>query len=60
MYIYIYFFFSFRAAPAAYGSSQARSQIRAKATSLLHSPCRIQAASATYTTAYSNTGSLTH
>ena len=44
------------AAPAAYGGSQARG----------HQPtpepqqCGIRAASATYTTAHGNTGSLTH
>ena len=50
------------AAPAAYGDSQARGPIGAVATSLCHSHSNvgIQAASATYTTAYGNTGSLTH
>ena len=33
----IFFFFFFRAASAAYGSSQARSQIRAAAAGLQHS-----------------------
>ena len=46
--------FFFRAAPVAYGSSQARGEIGAVAASL-H-----QATSKTYTTAYSNVGSLTH
>ena len=45
-----------------YGSSQARSQIRAVAAGLCHKPEKlgIQAASATYTTAHGNAGSLTH
>lgn len=51
--------FVFRAAPAAYESSQVRGGIRA--ASLHHQPqqWRIQAASVTYT-AYGNTRSLTH
>ena len=71
------FFCLFRAAPVAYGSSQAGGRIGATAASLRHSQsntgsephlqptpqpqqCRIQAMSATYTTAHSNAGSLTH
>ena len=55
----------FKAAPAAYGSSQAMGQIEATAASLQHSlhHCsdgRIQATSVTYTTAHGNAGSLTH
>ena len=51
-----------RAAPTAYGGSQARGLIRAVAAGLCqsHSNGQIQAASVTYTTAHSNTGSLTH
>ena len=45
-----------RVAPAAYGGSQARRQIRAVAAGL----CQSQAASVTYATAHGNTGSLTH
>ena len=46
----------------AYGSSQARGRIGTTAAGLhhSHSKCQIQAASATYTTAYGNAGSLTH
>ena len=47
----IFFSFLFRAAPTAYGSSQARGQIRA---------AQILDASVTYTTAHHNAGSLTH
>ena len=50
------FFFLFRATPAAYGGSQARDPIGATA----YSNARIQATSATYSTAHSNAGSLTH
>ena len=52
-----------RAAPSAYGHSQARGLIRATAS---HWPTsqpqqlRIQAESATYTTAHGKAGSLTH
>ena len=63
------FFFSFcvfavsRAAPAAYGGSQARGLIGAVATGL-HTPQPqqrgIRATSATYTAAHGNAGSLTH
>ena len=48
----------FRAALSAYGNSQARSSIRAAAAS--HSHGKIPATSVTYTTAHSNTRSLTH
>ena len=62
--IYIFFFAScpFRAAPAAYGGSQARALIRAVAASLCcsHGDTRIQAASATYTAAQGNARSPTH
>ena len=53
-------FFFFRATPMAYGSSQARGQIRAAAAGLHHSHSQIQAAPATYTTAHGNARSLTH
>ena len=52
------FFFLFRAASAAFGSSQARGRIRAVAAGLHHS--RIQAASMTYTTDHGNARSWTH
>ena len=55
VYLFIYLFWSvclFRAAPVSYGGSQARGPIRAVATGL-------RAASATYTTAHGNAGSLT-
>jgi len=56
-----------RAAPVAYGGSQAMRLIGAGAASLHHScqptpqpqQCRIQVVSVTYTTAHSNGGSLT-
>ena len=50
------------AALAAYGGSQARGRIGAVATSLRQSSQQrgIRAASATYTTAHGNAGSLTH
>ena len=51
-----YFFFFFVAAPVAYGSSWARSWIRAAAVSLYHSHSN----TGSYTTAHSNTVSLTH
>ena len=58
------FFSFFRAAPKAYGGSQARSQIGAirgqpmPTATATWDPSR--AMSATYTTAHGNTGSLTH
>ena len=66
LYIYIYIFFGggvfFRAAPAAYGGSQARGLNRAVATSLCHSHGQPDSSywSAAYTTAHASTGSLTH
>ena len=54
--LFMYLFSHFTAAPTAYGSSQARGQIRAVAAG--HS--QIQAASVTYTVAHGNTGSLPH
>ena len=60
----IFFFFGlFRAAPTAHGGSQARGRIGATAASLRQSHSnvsQIQAASATYTTAHVNAGSLTY
>ena len=58
----IFFFFVFcpRPTPMAYGGSQARDPVGAVATGQCHSQCQIPAASATYTTAHSNAGSLTH
>ena len=55
------FFFLFRAAPLAYGSSQARSQIGAVATDIA-GLCHIHSntMSATYITVDGNIGSLTH
>ena len=53
----------FGTALAVYGGSQARGRMEAKQAASLrqsHSNVGIQAASATYTTAHSNTGSLTH
>ena len=54
----------FKAAPVAYGSSQARGWIRATAASLYHSPkmdpSGIRAMSVTYNTAHGNARSLTH
>ena len=65
IYLFISFFFCpFRATPVAYGNTQARGLIGDVAAGLRPTPepqqCRIQAASVTYSTAYSNTGSLTH
>ena len=54
-------FLPFRAAPAAYGSSQARGPIGALAPHLCHSHSNAGSkVSATCTTAHGNTGSLTH
>ena len=55
---FFFFFCLFRAAPAAYGGSQARGRIGATAASLHHS--WIWTASATYTAAQGNARSLTH
>ena len=57
-----FFFCIFRAAPAVYGGSQAKGRTGAVAASLHHSHSnhRIQAASATYATAHSNSRSLAH
>ena len=54
-----FFFLLFRAALEAHGASQARGQIRAVTASLRHIHSN-GAATATYTTAQGNAGSLTH
>ena len=60
----IFFFFAFFLGlhPQIYGSSQARSRIRAVAAGLRHShrQRQIRDESATYTTVHCNMGSLTH
>ena len=53
-----FFFWFFRAAPTAYGSSQARGPTGATAANLHHS--HSNTGSETYTTAHGNTGSPTH
>ena len=61
-YILLYFIFClFRATPAGYGGSQARSQIRAVATSMSQPQQRqFRATSAIYTTAHDNARSVTN
>ena len=58
----VLFVLLFRAAHAAYGSSQARGRIRARSCQPSPQPQQhgIRAKSATYTTAHGNTRSLTH
>ena len=58
----LFLFLRFMAAPMACGSSQARSQIRAAATSLHHSHSNMGSEPSVRpnTTAYSKDGSLTH
>ena len=61
--LFFYFIFAFsRATPVTYGGSQARGLIGVTAASLhqSHGNAGSQAASATYTTAHGNAGSLTH
>ena len=63
--VHLFFFvcWFFRAVPAAYGGSQAQGRIGAGAAGLYHShgqQRQIRAASATYTTAHGNDGSLIH
>ena len=60
-FLFIYFLL-FRATPVAYGSSQARGQIRAYRCRPTPQPqqCQIQTTSATYTEAHSNARSLNH
>ena len=58
-----FFFWGVEGAVMAYGGSQATGPIEAVAASLHTAQpqqCKIQAASATYTTAHGNAGSLTH
>ena len=55
---FLLLFFLFRAAPAAYGGSQARGQIRAAAAMPQPQQWQILATSVTYTTAQSNTRSV--
>ena len=58
---FILFLCLFRAAPTAYGNSQARGQIGASCQAMPQpQQCRIWAMSVTHTTAHGNTGSLTH
>ena len=62
-YLFIYFcLFAFsRAAPAAYGGSQARGQIGAAAAGRSHGNARrYEHVSVTYATAHGNARSLTH
>ena len=59
-FIFCLFFAFSRAAPAAYGGSQSRGLIRAVAAKTTPQQRRIQTASATYTAAHGNAGSLTH
>ena len=62
MYLFIFVFCLFRAAPAVYGGSQARGLIGAAADSSTPQPQwrGLLAVSVTYTTAHGNTGSSTH
>ena len=61
-FFFFFFFWLFRAAPIAYGHSQARSLIGAISHWPLPQPQprQIGAVSLTYTTAHGNTRSLTH
>ena len=54
------FFFFFRAAPVAYGSSQARGWIGATADGLHHSHSNMGSEPGLWPTAHHNAGSLTH
>ena len=57
----VYFPFPFRAAPVAYGRSQAMGQIRCSWQPMPQpQQCQIWAMSGTYTTAHGNARSLTH
>ena len=66
MSVYLFIVFHFRAAPVAYGGSQARGPIRAVVAGLRHSHSNVrselclQLVSATYTTAHCNAGPPTH
>ena len=55
-----FFFVFFRAAPVAYGSSQARGGLGVGSCRPQPQQCGIQAVSSTYTIAHSNARSLTH
>ena len=57
--IFIVFFGLFRAAPAAYGSSQGRYHIGAAAAGLCHSPHNAGSELCNHITARSNPGSIT-
>ena len=60
IYVFLFLFCVFRAAPAAYGSSQ-RGQIRAAAACLWHNHTKARSESLEiYTTAHGNVGSLNH
>ena len=59
LFLFIYFFCLFRAAPAAYGNSQARGRTGAIATGLHCSPSKPDPSlSVTYTTAHGTAGSF--
>ena len=60
LYFNFFIFCFFRAAPMAYGSSQARGRIGAVAAGLHHSHNNAGSTSATYTTAHGKAGSFTH
>ena len=61
-FFFFFFFFFFRAAPSTHGSSQARQSNESCSCRPTPQPqqCRIQAVTATHTTAHGNTRSLTH
>ena len=61
-FFFFFFFCLFRAAPEAFGGSQARGQIRATTAQAMPHPQQhqIQAVSVSYTITHSNTGSITH
>ena len=58
LFFFFFFFLLFRATPVVYGSSQVRGQIGATVAPAQQG--QIQAESATYITAHSSAGSLTH
>ena len=57
---FIYFFYFLRAAPTAYGGSQARGRIRATAVGLPTATAMLDPSYVCYTTAHSNARCLTH
>ena len=64
-FFFIFFFFSFRATPVAYGNSQARGWFGAAAAGLCHSHSHTGSEphlwpTATYASAFGSVGSLTH